>query len=306
VYQVAVYAMDTEENVSLPKETYVDQEVGPDLYEDDDSAAKAWVIVVDHKDAQRHNFHDEGDEDWVKFYGVANETYEIKTLKLGSNADTVISVYGENGTTLVAGPRDLKGLGEEESLSWKCLVDGVYYVKVTQSEPGVYGENTGYDLRVYRPTAGDYPGQIYGRISNAQGDGVDGATLRLSNVDNTAITHNGGIYLICQVPPGAYTVTVEADGYETQNQPVTVGDIGFVNVPFSLSPSLPEGKKGDMNKDNNVDLADLIIVLKVLSGHNTTGLIRNDYAASGADVNGDNKVGMQEAICILQKLSGLR
>jgi len=63
---------------------------------------------------------------------------------------------------------------------------------------------------------------------------------------------------------------------------------------------------GNLNGDDKVDLADAIIALKVLSGIDTTGLIRSDYAASGADVNGDNKIGMQEVVYILQKFSGLR
>jgi hypothetical protein len=384
VHQVAVYAMDTEGNVSLPKETHVDQEVGPDLYEDDDSAAKAWVIVIDYEEAQRHNFHDEGDEDWVKFYGVADETYEIKTWNLDSNADTVISVYGENGTTPVAEPRDIKKPGEEESLSWKCLVDGVYYVKVTQSEPGVYGEKTGYNLEVYRPVgagvgwikgivvnssgsgvggavvttspgkasaicfpdgsyivvvdAGTYTvtveadgyltqsrssitvselgtsnlppfslsyncGYIQGKVSHALGVGIIGAVVTLNPGNYAHTTTSEGDYSIC-VLPGTYTVTVEADGYETQSQSgITVNEGSTITLNLSL-PQKP--KKGDINNDNNVDLADLIIVLKVLAGQDTTGLIRDDYAASGVDVNGDNKPGMQEAIYILQELSGLR
>ncbi len=103
------------------------------------------------------------------------------------------------------------------------------------------------------------------------------------------------------LPAGTYTVTIEAEGFPPKSYSgITVNELGTSNLSFSLS------KKGDINKDNNVDLTDLILVLKVLSGQNTTGLIRNDYAASGADLNGDNKVGMQEAIYILQKLSGMR
>jgi len=63
---------------------------------------------------------------------------------------------------------------------------------------------------------------------------------------------------------------------------------------------------GNVNGDDKVDLVDAIIALKVLSGIDTTGFIRSDYAASGADVNGDNKIGMQEVVYILERVSGLR
>ncbi|KPL09296.1 MAG: hypothetical protein AMS26_23020, partial [Bacteroides sp. SM23_62] len=94
-YSIAVYAMDTDGNVSLPKDTYVYQEIGPDLYEDDDSLDNANIIISQlgweemyELLTQRHNFHDEGDEDWVKFYGVGGGSYEIKTENLDANCDT--------------------------------------------------------------------------------------------------------------------------------------------------------------------------------------------------------------------------
>ena len=55
-----------------------------------------------------------------------------------------------------------------------------------------------------------------------------------------------------------------------------------------------------------VNLQDAIIVLQVLSGYDAIGLIRADYAASGADVNGDNRIGMEELLYILEWMSGKR
>ena len=63
---------------------------------------------------------------------------------------------------------------------------------------------------------------------------------------------------------------------------------------------------GNINGDDEVDIADAIIVLKVLADIKTTGLIRSDYAASGADVNKDNEIGTEELIYILQKAAGMR
>ena len=62
---------------------------------------------------------------------------------------------------------------------------------------------------------------------------------------------------------------------------------------------------GDINNDGSVDLADLMVALQCLSGVDMSGMIRADYAGSGADVNGDNKVGMEEAVYILRYVSGL-
>ena len=52
-------------DIFFPEETSVLQQVGPDIYEEDDSLSQANVIVLNAVQAQRHIFHDDGDVDWV-------------------------------------------------------------------------------------------------------------------------------------------------------------------------------------------------------------------------------------------------
>jgi hypothetical protein len=73
----------------------------------------------------------------------------------------------------------------------------------------------------------------------------------------------------------------------------------FFNIKVST-------RKGDINMDEKVDLADLVIAQKVITGQNTKGLIREDYIQSETDVNGDGRVGLEEAIFIMQKISELK
>jgi len=75
-------------------------------------------------------------------------------------------------------------------------------------------------------------------------------------------------------------------------------DICVVNVNWV-------GAKGDIDKNDFVDLADAIIGLQVLSGMNPTA-VRSDYTSSNADVNGDGKVGLEEVVYVLQKVAGIR
>ncbi|MCK5187151.1 MAG: hypothetical protein KAR43_08460, partial [Deltaproteobacteria bacterium] len=86
-YQINVYAMDIDNNKSLPKETRIYQTEGQDIYEVDNTYLQANVIVVNHATPQPHNFHYASDEDWVKFYAhrIAGEdyTYRIKAGNLG-------------------------------------------------------------------------------------------------------------------------------------------------------------------------------------------------------------------------------
>jgi len=78
--------------------------------------------------------------------------------------------------------------------------------------------------------------------------------------------------------------------------------ITTVTQTQDFSPSV---KKGDISGDNQVNLADVISGLQILSGI-TPSQIRCDYVTSGADVNGDSRVGLQEVIYILQGVAGLR
>ena len=63
--------------------------------------------------------------------------------------------------------------------------------------------------------------------------------------------------------------------------------------------------KGDLNGDGVIDLGDVIIGLKVLTGGDTTGFV-SDYITSGIDINGDNAVGIPEIGYDLQVVSGTR
>jgi len=118
-------------------------------------------------------------------------------------------------------------------------------------------------------------------------------------------TFGGGWYVLVLVS-GTHTITVTAAGFEGQSSSVVVNDGNYYpNHNFTLPLPL-QVEKGDIDGNGDVDLADAIIAFKILSGIDTTGLIRSDYATSGADVNNDNKVDMEEVIYILQKKAGLR
>jgi hypothetical protein len=60
-------------------------------------------------------------------------------------------------------------------------------------------------------------------------------------------------------------------------------------------------KKGDVNGDSSIDLADAILCLNMMREKASTAEIYME-----ADVNGDGKIGMAEVIYILQKVAGLR
>ena len=131
-YAIAINAKDVKDNTSLARETVVYQTAGPDIYEEDDTLYLAHIIVLNDATSQEHSFHDMGDSDWVKFFGLEGEEYTVAVKDAGADCDAVIELYDEN-VQLLAGPVNQTNAGGDEELTWTCPGDGIYYVKL-QSE----------------------------------------------------------------------------------------------------------------------------------------------------------------------------
>lgn len=119
---------------------------GPDAYEGDGSSATAKPITTNGV-AQIHNFNTPGDQDWVSFTAKKGVTYSINTSNLGPNADTVLSLYGTDGATLLTTNDDSNGT-LASLITWKAPANGTYYAQVTNWDPLVGGCGTDYNLAV--------------------------------------------------------------------------------------------------------------------------------------------------------------
>ena len=118
-----------------------------------------------------------------------------------------------------------------------------------------------------------------------------------STMITIAVVGNG--YYLGTGPAGTYTVTISADGYESNDfSDVVIPVGGVINRNFGLDPTIT---KGSINGDSVVDMADAILALQVLSGIESSSIIYKQ-----ADVNDDNKIGLEEIIYILQEISELR
>ncbi len=303
-YEVTVFAMDDRGGISLPASTRIVQNAGPDVFEEDDSATSAEVISVDGVDAQRHNFHDSGDADWVKFFARAGETYEITTTHLEGACDTVITLIDTDGETVIGEVDDSLKYGENETLyGWSCPADGIYYVKVRQHDPSDFGTGTGYDLRVYRPYAPADLGMLIGQVTDAFGNGISGALIRAVSGDEeiVGVSAEGGVFLLV-LPVGTHSVTAEIDGISQPAGEVTITELNHT----SLSVSLDYAVAGDLDADGQATVADAVLALQVLAGIDTGSGLRPDFDGSDADVDGDGKVAFPDIIHLLQDVGDLR
>jgi uncharacterized protein YjiK len=314
-YSIAIFASDRRTMLSLPKATKVTvvQDYDADMYEEDDTFIEANVIDL-NGDPQSHNFHDAGDKDWVKFYGIAEEIYEIEVTNPGEHCDAVIELYDIDGTTLLKGPWDYYREGEDELMDWRCTRDGIYYVMIKHYEPGIFGDDTEYDLKIFRPIAA-YIGFIEGIITNASsGNSIAGAVIT-TNDNASALSLDGGAYLIIH-PAGSFTVTANAPGYIPSSYAnVQVNEGGTTTRPFTLVPvsngNTPDGDVAPLgNRDGAVTVGDALVALRFALGLETPtqdDIAHGDAAPLGpqGQPNPDGAINVGDALVILRKALGL-
>ena len=128
--------------------------------------------------------------------------------------------------------------GEEEILSWECSEVGVYYIKISNADSSVYGENTDYELTLYTPTAPIDTGVITGMITDKEtGEGVDSATVTTDAGGLSKVAE--GYYLMIH-PAGTFAVTVRAADYQSSSAHVTLSGGDVYTKDFALVKDKPD------------------------------------------------------------------
>jgi sugar lactone lactonase YvrE len=231
-YQVVVYAKDSMGEVSAPVATRVRRIDAPDSFEDDDEPGAARIIVPGKPDFQRHNFHDAGDADWVRFYGLEGQSYEIRAVNLQAQCDIVIELYDTDGETLLREQDTLRPQAEtaDEILPWQCPEDGIYYVKFRHYDPTASGENTGYQCGISLPLAPAKAVVVFTEIQYSDGSPIGNAIVKDEGnaaAISEAVTGRVEITLF----PGEHILTVlYPDGTTGQTEPFTV-DENTTSIP---------------------------------------------------------------------------
>lgn len=159
----------------------------------------------------------------------------------------------------------------------------------------------------------DYSGGHSGVFNDMVMDGSDSMHITFSVLDYWADEILGTWYYYVAPDGSKQFTTVETGRFQAQS--IAMDSLGNLHIVYYdeirgdlkyaqlIYNTPPPPVTGDINKDNQVDLADVILALKVVSGQDPE--VRSDYISAGIDVGGDNKVGLEEALYSLRDISGL-
>jgi hypothetical protein len=247
-------------------------DISPDSYEGDDTYSMATIITLNDLDVQPHSFHDVGDVDWVKFYGLSGQKYTIKASNLSVICDAIIELYDSDGTTRLVGPIDYADAGEDEFIPWNCTKNGIYYVKISNDNSN-FGENVKYDFKIYRPI-GPLIGFIEGTITDTI-SGLSIAGVQISSNNNaSALSLPNGSYLMVH-PAGTFTVTAKASGYTEKSSAVTIIEGEAATINFGLVP-VGADSDGDGVSDNQDNCPNIANTNQANNDHDAWGDVCDD------------------------------
>lgn len=247
-------------------------QITPDDYESDNEIQFSNLIEVGST-GQNHNFHEEGDVDWVKFYAFSktptgsDNPYNIEVVNMSTSCDVVIKLYKytENGIEFEKKRND-KQNGENETLLWDaCLEDDYYFIKVYALEGTCDYSSQGYtdyQLKVTTPSAPEGTGSVEGKVLvEGTSDIICDVLVTIDNANRSGETDADGVFRISniEVPEGGqnFTLSFSHTNYDPPVDPVSITverneirSAGEIFMPPTVCTP------GDLNEDGQVDFTD--------------------------------------------------
>jgi len=121
------------------------QSCNKDAYENDDTSADAVLITVG---ASQSRNHCDDKSDWLAFDATNGTSYTITTSGLGTNSDTILTLYDTTPFFTLDSNDNINGSTQASEISWTAPADGRYYIKVENAN---IGQNTDYTITLTSP-----------------------------------------------------------------------------------------------------------------------------------------------------------
>jgi len=123
-------------------------EPSPPFHEIEDAPDDCPGLAVQIGHHYGENLDWTNDNDWWRFTAKSGVTYTLRTLDLGSKADTVLALYAGDCTTLLAENDDAQEGTKASYVVWQAPASGEVHVMVRSYDWRDYGPNTSYTFGV--------------------------------------------------------------------------------------------------------------------------------------------------------------
>jgi len=215
-----------------------------DIYEPDNTFETASIIhlydnIQQSEDIpgydwnQEHLFETEGDQDWVKLYGVKNKEYTISVKNPEPECDAVIEIYYPDGQTLLKTVNDHQ-VGQPEIIKFTATSNDIFYIKIRQFDHNKFGPKSGYRLTAMQNSLKlgvILKGHVYDQRNN-QPPNVE-TRIKSSHQTGACVVLNDGSFLMPH-PPGTYIFIIEAKGFISVKQQLTIPEELLYNQDFYI------------------------------------------------------------------------
>ena len=232
-YGCTFYAQNLSGDLSSPKQTVVfltqNQGLEPDAFEPDNQHFEASAFSVGL--SQAHTLHNTSDEDWTCFYAVSNFLYDLETVHLTNQFDSILELYlpDTNGALHLVDRVDEYGYEQGELMGLDHPADGLYYLRVSSTN---YIEPGAYTLTITPTLSGGPTDHLLVMAVNALNNQPlpFAVSARLHNGHSLAFAGNNHVEFVGEAD-GEYTVTLE--GVPAGWQYVSYASAQAVPVPAS-------------------------------------------------------------------------
>lgn len=247
LYRVQYYVKSGGRYHASPRVGYVDRVGVPDAWENDDTyAAAGWLPI---NSVQGHNFHDNGDADWVRFTSPSGESATIAVVAPAFRNQPTLKLYRladleANPSAAPLAEFSAAKPGHQIVAERYFATGDQYLLRVANKEPGQFGEGTSYMLIIAVGLGGGgdlVPTTLLVSVLEQGGvTPVANATVRFNNLVDCRTGGDGIAQFVCP-SYGLYPVSVQATGYVTKSVNVDVNNL-FEQTQVSLAKSGGEGE----------------------------------------------------------------
>jgi len=278
-YLITIKAWDIMGNESQLLTTTATQTLGPDVFENDDTQGNARVIIINAEDPQTHSFHDSGDADWIKFYGIWGNKYTINLLCHNDLAKPVISFYGPEFNQYL--PKNVE-LYENGCKTLTISNEGIFYIEIKNENSEIFGENSEYTISLVQSNL-DMPSKLFGRITDIDNKPIKNVRIKVK--DDNSPTDNPSINSTLSFEDGAYLISV----FKSQCT-LTIYNPCYIPQTFTIRGDQLSSYQKDIQLNHTV-----ISILQIISGFKQS----IDFSTI-EDIGDDQKIGIEESLYMFE------